>query len=94
MKQTQKERLAYFQALYENAKHAYSDTLLHLERQYEQYLGSKALDGAHEGATLVRNITYEIIESQVSSEIPQPKVSPLWYSERRDRLAQSIERLF
>ena len=93
MKQTQKERLAYFQALYENAKHAYSDTLLHLERQYEQYLGSKALDGAHEGATLVRNITYEIIESQVSSEIPQPKVSPLWYSERRDRLAQSIERL-
>lgn len=93
MTKTQNERLAYFQALYENAKNAYQDTLLHLEKQYEQYLGSSALDGAREGASLVRNITYEIIESQVSSEIPAPKVSPLWYSERRDRLAQSIERL-
>lgn len=93
MNQTQKERLAYFEGLYENAKNAYADTLLHLERQYEQYLGSKSLDGAREGASLVRNITYEIIESQVSSEIPAPKVSPLWYSERRDRLAQSVERL-
>ena len=93
MTKTQEGRLRYFQELYENAKNAYQDTLIHLERQQEQYLGSKALDGAREGATLVRNITYEIIESQVSSEIPMPKVSPLWYSEKRDRLAQSIERL-
>ena len=93
MTKTQKERLCYFQTLYENAKNAYQDTLMHLEKQYEQYLGSGVLDGAREGASLVRNITYEIIESQVSSEIPAPKVSPLWYSEKRERLAQSIERL-
>ena len=93
MTKTKEERLRYFQSLYENAKNAYQDTLQGLERAQEQYLGSRALDGAREGATLVRNITYEIIESQVSSEIPMPKVSPLWYSETRDRLAQSIERL-
>ncbi len=93
MNKTQKERLCYFQALYEHAKNNYGDTLADLEKHYQQYLGSKSLDGAREGATLVRNITYEIIESQVSSEIPAPKVNPAWYSEKRDRRAKSIERL-
>ena len=57
MTKRKEERLCYFQSLYENAKNAYQDTLLQLERQHEQYLGSKALDGAREGASLVRNIT-------------------------------------
>lgn len=93
MKQKQNERLEHFRSLYEHAKNHYAETLGALEMHYQQYLGSRALDGAREDATLVRNITYEIIESQVSSDIPSPKVDPSAYSERRDRCAKSIERL-
>jgi hypothetical protein len=58
-----------------------------------QYKGSDELDGSATRASTVRNITYEIIESQVSSEIPQPKVDSACYSERHERNATSIERL-
>ena len=87
------ERLAFFRDLYENAKSCYAPTLDAFERQMSQYKGSDELDGSAVRATTVRNITYEIIESQVSSEIPQPKVDAACYSERRERNATSIERL-
>ena len=87
------ERLAFFRDLYENAKNCYAPTLDAFERQMSQYKGSDELDGSAVRASTVRNITYEIIESQVSSDIPQPKVDPTCYSERRERNAASIERL-
>ncbi len=92
-KSSSKERLAFFRDLYENAKGCYAPTLDAFERQMEQYKGSDELDGSSVRAGTVRNITYEIIESQVSSEIPQPKVDAACYSERRERNATSIERL-
>ena len=59
----------------------------------KQYRGSKEIDGSSEEALTVRNITYEIIESQVSSEIPSPKVEPECYSESNVRNAHTVERL-
>ena len=40
---------------------------------------------------MVRNITYELIESQVTGYIPNPSVSPKMWSERNERNARSIE---
>ncbi len=87
------ERLAFFKELYEGAKLAYADTLDTFEVHMKQYRGSDEIDNSSVRATTVRNITYEMIETQVSSDIPGPKVDPAYYSERKDRCAKSIERL-
>ena len=86
-------RLAFFKALYDGAKNAYSDKTDAYERNMRQYKGSLEIDGSSENASTVRNITYEIIESQISCDIPLPKVDAMCYSERRARNAVSIERL-
>ena len=88
-----RDRLNYFRELYEGAREAYADTLDAFEQHMKQYRGSDELDGTSVRATTVRNITYEMIETQVRSNIPAPKVDPACYSERRDRCAKSIERL-
>lgn len=90
---SQKERLAFFSSLYERAKHRHRQTLDELRRYMAQYRGSDEIDGSPIRATAIRNITYEIIESQVSSEIPAPKVSPASYSEHGERCAIAIERM-
>lgn len=80
-----------------------------LEQNMSQYLGSSEIDAvpsadyeedsdgteakAPERAKVVRNITYELIESQISTVIPAPKVTPERWSERHQRNAQAIERL-
>ena len=86
-------RLAFFSSLYEEAKERLSGNSEALERYERQYRGDDRIDGSTERATAVRNITYEIVESQVSSAIPQPKVAAAEYSEERERLAHAIERL-
>ena len=91
---TSKElRLEFFKELYERAKNAFSDDIEEFEQHLEQYRGSRVIDGSSEEALTVRNVTYEIIESQVSSEIPMPKVDPAVYSDARDRNAHTIEML-
>ena len=91
---TKKEkRLAFFSALYEKAKGRHRETLSLLSRHMEQYLGSDELDGSSVRASAVRNITYEIIEGQVRSDIPAPKVSPAHYTPEGERCAAAIERL-
>ncbi len=91
---TNKElRLRHFKELYERAMLAYSERLDAYEKYMSQYRGSKEIDGSRETAVTVRNITYEIIESQISSEIPLPKADAACYSETRDRNAKSAERL-
>jgi hypothetical protein len=95
MKITQKsksERLEFFRSLYEGARYAYAEARERLERHLKQYRGSDEIDGG-ERALTVRNVTYEIIESQVSSEIPAPKTDASYYTEERERLAHSIEAL-
>ncbi|MBP3308491.1 MAG: hypothetical protein IJY01_07170 [Clostridia bacterium] len=87
------QRLEYFKSLYENARRAYSDSLNAFKRCMEQYRGSDEIDGSTEPAATVRNVTYEIIESQVSSAIPRPKCDAPTYSEKKERLAMTVERL-
>ena len=82
---TKEARLEFFDSLYQNAKNSYSDDLTLYERHVKQYRGSQEIDGSHENAITVRNITYEIVESQVSSDIPHPKVDAACYSEKRSR---------
>ena len=92
-KKNKRERLDFFRSLYESAKSAYADTYDELERNMEQYRGSTDIDGGREKAITVRNVTYEIIESQVSSDIPQPKADAAYYSEDKERAAHAIEAL-
>ena len=88
-----KIRCDFFRDLYERALTAYSPTLDALERNMKQYKGDSEIDGSRESALTVRNITYEIVESQVSSDIPMPKADAATFSESRGRNAQAIERL-
>lgn len=87
------ERLEFFKELYASANMARSEELSDLERCMKQYQGTNEIEGSSERALTVRNITYEIVESQVSSDIPMPKADPASYSEKRSRNAESIERL-
>ena len=92
-KKNKKERLDFFRNLYESAKNSHADILSGFEENMAQYKGSYAIDGGKENATTIRNITYEIIESQISSEIPQPKTDAAVYSERKERAAHAVETL-
>ena len=89
---SKQSRLEFFKALYERAKNNSSELYSSLDMNMRQYRGSREIDGG-EPALTVRNITYELIESQVSSVIPMPKTDPISYSERRSRNAEAIERL-
>jgi len=92
-KKNKRARREFFASLYQQAKNSYSGVLDGLEKNMSQYRGSREIDGSGEAAGAVRNITYEIIESQVSSAIPYPKADAASYSERRERNARNIERL-
>jgi hypothetical protein len=87
------KKLAFFQNLYENAKNEQSAIADAHKRNMAQYHGSADIDGSNEKASSTRNITYELIEAQVSSSIPAPKVDAKNYSEKKDRNAKSIEKL-
>lgn len=85
------ERVEFFQSLYDEARASMEQHYEDLDQHYEQYKGSTKIDGSAEEASVVRNITYELIESQVSSYIPNPSVTPRITSEQNERLAKSIE---
>ncbi len=63
------------------------------ERHMRQYMGSDEIDGSSERAGTVRNITFEIIESEVNSEIPYPKAEPKVLDALHEKNARAIERL-
>lgn len=90
---TKQERLDFFQDLYSEAESASATLIEGMSKHYEQYKGSKKIDGSTTEATQIRNITYELIESQVTGYIPSPQVAPKMYSERAERCAKSIETL-
>lgn len=86
-------RLEFFKTLCRRAEAKRDGAFQNLERNRKQYLGSNEIDGSTEPASMVRNITYELIESQVSTQIPAPRVDAKCWSERHGRNAKSIERL-
>ena len=79
--------------LYSSALLAHEANCTGLEKHMSQYLGSYEIDNSRENATTVRNITYEIIESEIDPDIPYPKATPSVYSEKRERNARNIELL-
>ena len=86
-------KLSFFKDLYEDAR-ANSDVLYEKLREHlDQYKGSRQIDGSDVEASQVRNVTYELVESQVTSYLPNPSVSPKMWSERNERNAKSIETL-
>ena len=96
MKELSKEtklRLEKFKELYNAALLAADGYRDRLVRHMDQYLGSDEIDGSSERAGVVRNITYEVIESEINADIPVPKVDTSCYSASREQNARGIERL-
>ncbi len=85
------DKLSYFKSLYEAAKTQMQALYSDLDKWYAQYKGSKEIDGSHMEASYVRNITYELIESQITGYIPTPSVTPESASDRNERNAKAIE---
>ena len=81
----------------ENARIAYSSVLAEVAKNQAIYEGTREVNGnpnkntgAKDVAINVRNIAYELIESQVDSSIPMPKVTAI--HEGDEDLARSIEK--
>jgi hypothetical protein len=84
-------KLKFFQELHSEAESAYQSIHQNMKQWYDQYKGDKAIDGSDIEAKQIRNITYELIESQVTGYIPAPSVSPKMYNEKNERNAKSVE---
>ena len=87
------ERVQFFYDLYTEARSYAEEIYANMEKYREQYRGSKEIDGSDTQANHVRNVTYELIESQITSYLPGPSVTPKVWSEQNERCAKSIERL-
>ncbi len=81
---------------YEEAKTAYADDISSMKKFARMYDGDRAVNGNPNKAQKptkdsinVRNITYELIESQIDSSIPMPKVIPIHKED--EELARDIE---
>lgn len=87
------DRLSFFKELYQRSRERQALAFERFERHLAQYKGERELDGSREAAQVVRNITYELIESQVSTQIPAPCAEAKHYTQQNDRNAKAIERL-
>jgi len=87
------ERLERFRSLYAAAKLSDSERISAMQTAMEQYLGSEKIDGSTESASYVRNITFEIIESEIDPNVPLPKVDARYADERRLGNALAAEKL-
>lgn len=90
-----KQRLEWKSKL-DKAMIAYADVRNSMNRYEELYEGTREVDGnqntgksAVKLANNVRNIVYELVESQVDSSIPMPKVTAI--HEEDERIAKIIE---
>lgn len=90
---TKTARLELFKELFSTAEKYHAEELEKMQRRMKQYLGSAEIDGSAEPALTVRNITYEIVESEISSNIPLPRVEPISFSDIHDRCAKAVEQL-
>jgi len=87
-------RLQLWQGRYQRNKNAYANELNKMDRRDALYGGTKEIRGTEgaekvKPANHVRNVVAELVESQVSSSVPQPKVTAL--RPQDERLAKLIE---
>lgn len=91
----QNDTLLEFKDKYEKALTAYGESREKFTDRWDQYKGTKAIKttdgGAAKDATMVYNFTYELIESQVDSFTPPPKVKPSKPTDNNVRNAGIIE---
>ncbi len=90
---TKTARLELFRELFDTAEEYHAEELEKMQRRMQQYLGSAEIDGSTEAAATVRNITYEIVESEISANIPLPRVEPISFSDIHDKCAKAVEQL-
>jgi hypothetical protein len=89
------EKLLEFKDRYQEALSAYGGTRDKFDDRWQQYKGTKQIKDKYgnlvKDADIVWNFTYELIESQVDSFIPPPKVKPQRVNEKTLELASIIE---
>lgn len=99
-----KEKIRYWQERLARDEAEYAPELEKMERRENVYRGSKVLETLVKGdrkkrASHVRNLTAELIEAQVNSSIPQPKVTAKRQEDEgkakliEDMLRNELERL-
>lgn len=98
MKPKETAKISYWQGKLDNARAAYSDDLKLMQEYYNTYKGERHVKGNPNSnkastklAVHVWNIIYELIESQVDSSIPSPKVTAI--HEGDEEQAKIIEKL-
>ncbi len=89
---TKNPKIDTFKALLETAKRGRDPAFDQIPTWRAQYGGSHEIDGGAP-APVVRNITYELIESQVSTAIPAPRVDPEVLTPRHEKNARAVEEL-
>ena len=90
------KKLNKWKSKLEKARQAYGEELARIDRRDELYNGTRKMAGNPNSSrpstklsVNVRNITYELIESQVDSSIPSPRVIPI--HEEDEAAAKVIE---
>ena len=95
MKRDDAVRRQKWQSKLDDAKRKYSEQIERMDVRESMYLGTKKIKSSGnvpaKDATNVRNIVYELIESQVDSSVPQPRVTAI--HEEDKPLAKKIEAL-
>ena len=77
VKDEKNERLEKWQGRLASARSAYSTELDKMRKREAMYYGSHEIINGKKQATNVRNAVYELIESQVDTSVPQPKVTAI-----------------
>ena len=92
----QAKKLNKWKSRLEKAREAYGDELNRIQRWDDLYNGTRKVSGnpnsrreASQLAVNIRNLTYELIESQVDSSIPSPRVIPI--HEEDEEAAKVVE---
>ncbi len=89
VKDEKNERLEKWQGRLASARSAYSAELNKMRQREKMYYGSHEIINGKKQATNVRNAVYELIESQVDTSVPQPKVTAIHAEDTE--LAKRIE---
>lgn len=88
-----RKRRAFWQARLDDARRQYAEKRARMDRREDCYKGTKQIPAAGGGAAKaagnVRNVVYELVESQVDASVPQPKVTAIHPEDRP--LARKIE---
>ena len=92
-----KNKLSNWQEIFHECKSDYEADLLNMKDNEEAYLGTRKIKSptgknAKKQTANVRKMVYELIESQVDSNIPMPKVTSLTGKEDRALMIEAVIR--